>query len=81
MTIKNGYYVADCTSEVLPVSHANGNTFYLPINVVKNDENIYEFEEYRFNIPINYSFPKEILVYMAVELDNYRKALQEVGVI
>lgn len=82
MTIENGYYVADCTSVSIPVARKNGNTFYLPINISKDeDTGIYEYEEYRFNLPINYQFPLELLEYMAYSLDEYRKALQDVGVV
>ena len=79
MTIENGYYVAECTSNVMPVSRKDADTFYLPINIVKTEE-AYEYEEYRFNLPVTYPFPVELLEYMAQELDEYRKALDEVGV-
>lgn len=81
MTIENGYYVSDCTSKKVPVSRKDADTFYLPINVKRNSLGIYEYEEYRFNLPITYQFPAEILEYMAVSLDDYRQALEEVGVI
>lgn len=74
MTISKGYYVADCTSPGMPVSRKDANTFYLPINVEQVGDH-YEYEEYRFNLPIDYSFPAEILEYMAETLDNYRKDL------
>lgn len=81
MTINNGYYIADCTSKKIPISKKDGNTFYLPVNIRKNGQDLYEYEEYRFNIPIDYKFPVEILEYMAESLDEYRKSLEEVGVI
>lgn len=81
MTIENGYYVADCTSKKVPVSKKDANTFYLPVNIQKNEDGMYEYEEYRFNMPIDYKFPSEILEYMAESLDEYRKSLEEVGVI
>lgn len=81
MKIENGYYVADCTSKQIPASRKDAETFYLPINIRKVDDETYEYEEYRFNLPTNYSFPAELLEYMAKELDEYRKALQEVGVL
>lgn len=81
MTINNGYYIADCTSKKVPISKKDGNTFYLPVNIRKNEQGMYEYEEYRFNIPIDYKFPVEILEYMAESLDEYRKSLEEVGVI
>lgn len=81
MTINNGYYIADCTSKKIPISKKDGNTFYLPVNIRKNEQDLYEYEEYRFNIPIDYKFPVEILEYMAESLDEYRKSLEEVGVI
>lgn len=80
MTIENGYYVANCTSLRVPVSHKDMGTFYLPIDVKKvNDE--FEYKEYRFNLPITYPIPIEVVEYMAHELDEYRKALKEVGVV
>lgn len=82
MTINDGYYIAECTSSKVPVSKKDAETFYLPIDIVNNPETgLYEFKEYRFNLPVNYGFPTELLEYMANELDEYRKALQEVGVI
>lgn len=80
MTIENGYYVAECTSNSVPVSRRDADTFYLPINIAKTESG-YEYEEYRFNLPVTYPFPSEILEYMANELDEYRKSLEEVGVI
>lgn len=80
MTIQNGYYVAERTSNSVPVSKKDADTFYLPINIVKTDSG-YEYEEYRFNLPVTYPFPPEILEYMANELDEYRKSIEEVGVI
>lgn len=81
MTINDGYYIAECESDKLPVSHKDADTFYLPINIKKKDEGGYKYNEYRFNIPIDYTFPSEILEYMAESLDEYRKSLEEVGVI
>lgn len=81
MTIENGYYVAECMSNILPVSRMEVDTFYLPINIQKKEDNNYYYEEYRFNLPITYKFPKEILEYMAKTLDEYRLSLEEVGVV
>ena len=78
MKIENGYYVADCTSEQMPVSRKDAETFYLPVNIQKT-EDYYEYEEYRFNLPVNYKFPEELLEHMAYALDEYRKKLQEAG--
>ncbi len=77
MTIENGYYVAECMSDSLPVSKLEGDTFYLPININQTEDGKYEYEEYRFNLPITYTFPKEILEYMAKALDEYRIKLEE----
>lgn len=82
MTIENGYYIAECMSDTLPVSRIETDTFYLPVNIQKNEkEGKYTYEEYRFNLPINYKFPSEILEYMARSLDEYRLSLEEVGVV
>ena len=81
MTIENGYYIAECTSEQVPASRKDAGTFYLPVGVQQNEEGIYEYQEYRFNLPINYEIPPELLEHMAEELDEYRKSLQEVGVL
>ena len=82
MTIENGYYIAECMSDTLPVSRMETDTFYLPVNIQKNEkEGKYTYEEYRFNLPVNYKFPSEILEYMARSLDEYRLSLEEVGVV
>ena len=81
MTIEDGYYIADCTSDCLPFARKNLNTFYLPIDVAKTEDNKYTYKEYRFNIPINYEIPQEVIEYLAKELDGYRKCLEEVGVL
>lgn len=80
MKIENGYYVADCTSEQMPVSRKDAETFYLPVNIQKAD-GYYEYEEYRLNLPVDYKFPVEIVEHMANKLDEYRKMLQEAGVL
>lgn len=80
MTIENGYYISERTSEKMPTSYKDANTFYLPVDIVKLDDGTYQFNEYRFNIPIDYKLPTDIIEYLAVELDEYRKALEEVGV-
>lgn len=76
MTIKEGYYVADCTSTLPPVSRKDSETFYLPVNAVQAADGTYEYEEYRFNLPVDYPFPVEILEYMANKLDEYRLAVE-----
>lgn len=82
MTIETGYYVADCTSADLPAFRKDADTFYLPANIAQNAETgIYEYEEYRFNLPITYAIPAELLEYLAVTTDEYRRSLQELGVI
>ena len=81
MTIEDGYYIADCTSDSLPFARKNLNTFYLPVDVVKTEDNKYSYKEYRFNVPVDYKIPQEIIEYLAKELDEYRKCLEEVGVL
>ena len=80
MTIENGYYVSERTSEKLPVSHKNGNTFYLPVDIEELKDGTYKFQEYRFNIPVDYDLPKDIIEQLATGLDEYRKVLEMVGV-
>lgn len=80
MKIESGYYVADCTSGQMPVFRRDAETFFLPVNIRKN-EDVYEYEEYRFNLPMNYKFPEELLEHMANTLDKQRKMLQEAGVL
>ena len=75
MTIENGYYIAECTSDNMPISHKNVDTFYLPFDITKLEDGTYSFKEYRFNIPVNYNFPTEIIEYLALELDRYRKSI------
>lgn len=81
MTIENGYYIAECTSEQPPASRKDSGTFYLPFGIQQNEEGVYEYQEYRFNLPINYEIPIELIEIMEEELDEYRKSLQEVGVL
>ena len=80
MTIHGGYYVADCTSAQMPVAHKDADTFYLPINIQGSDGR-YSYEEYRFNLPVTYPIPVELLEYLANTLDEYRNALKEVGIV
>ena len=80
MTINGGYYVADCARAQMPVAHKDADTFYLPINIQGSDGQ-YSYEEYRFNLPVNYPIPPELLEYLANTLDEYRAALKEVGVV
>lgn len=81
MTIENGYYISERTSEKTPTSYKDANTFYLPVNIEELDDGTYKFTEYRFNIPIDYKLPSEIVEGLAHELDEYRRALEEVGVV
>lgn len=80
MTIENGYYIAECTSAVLPHARKDLDTFYLPFDVEKTEDG-YSFKEYRFNLPISDKIPLNVIEYLANELDEYRKSLMEVGVL
>lgn len=60
MTIKEGWYISECTSETEPHNRLDGNTFYLPVNVQKDDESGFCYSEYRFNLPVNYEMPCEV---------------------
>ena len=69
MTINEGYYVSERTSSNIPVAKKDLNTFYLPVNVEKNEDGMYQYQEYRFNLPIDYNIPSDIIEYLAYELD------------
>ena len=63
MTIKNGWYIAECTSDNEPISRLDAGTFYLPVDVKQIEaENGggYRYKEYRFNIPVDYDMPREV---------------------
>lgn len=79
MNIEKGYYIAKCASNKMPFSRKDANTFYLPFNIREKDGG-YEFDEYRFNLPVNYDISMTIIELMAEELDDCRKALAELGV-
>lgn len=81
MTINEGYYISERTSSNIPVAKKDLNTFYLPVNVEKTDDGIYQYQEYRFNLPITCNIPSDVIEYLAYELDRYRKSLEEVGVL
>lgn len=79
MNIENGFYISKCASNKMPFSRKDGNTFYLPFNI-RGKEGGYEFDEYRFNLPITYEISLSIIELMAEELDDCRRALAELGV-
>lgn len=65
LTIDSGFYIAECISNEYPMARQNANTFYLPINIVKELDGTYAYKEYRFNLPINYQMPwEDILTHM-----------------
>lgn len=60
MLIKDDYYVSKRVSKEFPVLKINGDTLYLPFNVIEKEEG-YEFEEHRINLPIKGNIDAEIL--------------------
>lgn len=72
MTIDGHWYMADCTSTKEPVPYMDGETFYLPVNIEFLEEpQMYSYQEYRFNLPINYDIPEEISEQLANVIDEF----------
>lgn len=72
MTIYDNWYVAKCTSIMPPVPFMDGKTFYLPVDTVFLEESqMYSYNEYRFNLPINYKIPEEISEQLAYATDKF----------
>lgn len=72
MTIDGHWYMADCTSLHEPTPFMDGETFYLPVNIEFSEETqMYSYQEYRFNLPINYDIPEEIPEQLANVLDEF----------
>lgn len=74
MTIDGHWYMADCTSLRKPTPFMDGDTFYLPVDITYSQENeLYSYKEYRFNLPINYDIPEEIPEQLANVLDEFSR--------
>lgn len=74
MTIDGNWYMAECTSTKEPVPYMDGETFYLPVNIEFSEETqMYSYQEYRFNLPINYDIPEEISEQLANVLDEFSR--------
>ena len=72
MTIDGHWYMAECTSTKEPVPYMDGDTLYLPVNIEFLEEpQMYSYQEYRFNLPINYDIPEEISEQLANVLDEF----------
>lgn len=72
MTIDGHWYMADCTSLREPTPFMDGDTFYLPVDITYSQENeLYSYKEYRFNLPINYTVPDEISEELSYSLDEF----------
>lgn len=72
MTIDGNWYMAECTSTKEPVPYMDGENFYLPVNIEFLEEpQMYSYQEYRFNLPINYDIPEEIPEQLANVLDEF----------
>lgn len=84
MTIDGHWYMADCTSLREPTPFMDGDTFYLPVEITYSQENeLYSYKEYRFNLPINYNVPDEIseeLFYSLDEFSGKAKSLEKENV-
>ena len=76
MTIDGNWYIAECTSTKEPVPYMDGETFYLPVNIEFLEEpQMYSYQEYRFNLPINYDIPEEISEQLANVLDEFSRTV------
>lgn len=52
------WYKSICTSVVEPTTHKDLDVLYLPINVWYDEESkMYNYDEYRLTLPINYELP------------------------
>ena len=52
----------------------DGETFYLPVNVNYSEETqMYSYQEYRFNLPINYDIPNEISEQLTFATEKFSK--------
>lgn len=72
MTIDGHWYMTDCTSLYEPTPFMDGDTFYLPVDITYSQENeLYSYKEYRFNLPINYNVPDEISEELSYSLDEF----------
>lgn len=72
MTIDGHWYMADCTSLREPTPFMDGDTFYLPVDITYSQENeLYTYKEYRFNLPIDYAIPDEISEELSYSLDEF----------
>ena len=72
MTIDGNGYLAECTSLHEPTPFMDGDTFYLPVDITYSQENeLYSYKEYRFNLPINYTVPDEISEELSYSLDEF----------
>lgn len=66
--------MAECTSLHEPTPFMDGDTFYLPVNIEFLEEpQMYSYQEYRFNLPINYDIPEEIPEQLANVLDEFSR--------
>ena len=76
MTIDGHWYMADCTSLHEPTPFMDGDTFYLPVNIeFLEEQQMYSYQEYRFNLPINYDIPEEISEQLANVLDEFSRTV------
>lgn len=74
MTIDGNWYMAECTSTKEPVPYMDGETFYLPVNIEFSEETqMYSYQEYRFNFPINYEIPNEISEQLTFATEKFSK--------
>lgn len=77
MTIDGHWYMADCTSLYEPIPFMDGDTFYLPVDITYSQENeLYSYKEYRFNLPINYDVPNAISEELSYSLDEFSRKSQ-----
>lgn len=66
MFIQQGWYISHCTSSEIPKTRQDEETIYIPQNVVLKN-GIYQYDEYRFNLPIDYDLPTEAAELLAKE--------------
>ena len=84
MLLINGFEVSKRTSTQYPYAHKDGDTIFLPINIVETqistgEEEIsgYKFDEYRFNKGAD--LPKEVVETMIDAFVQDEEALSVLG--
>lgn len=67
MLIPQGWYKAECSSIEFPKARIDeDSTFFLPFDI-QVKEGIYSYFEYRFNLPVTYQLPSEVIEQLSIQ--------------